>query len=61
VEIDREAFNARLALVCPYLLTGLTIEQPNHVWAVDLMYLSMAHRRQYPVAVINVDRRKMLS
>jgi putative transposase len=28
--------------IYPYLLRGLTVEQPNHVWAMDINYIPMA-------------------
>jgi putative transposase len=50
-----------LSAVYRYLLTGLKIERPNHVWAADLTYLPMAHGFQYLVAIIDVGSRKTLS
>lgn len=29
--------------VYPYLLRGLNIERPNHVWATDITYIRMRH------------------
>src|ERR1700719_755712 len=29
--------------IYPYLLRGLTITEPNHVWASDITYIPMAH------------------
>jgi putative transposase len=57
----RTSIPARLSAVYPYLLTGLKIERPNHVWAADLTYLPMAHGFQYLVAIIDVGSRKTLS
>ncbi len=34
--------------IYPYLLRGLTIEQPNHVWAADITYIPMAKGFLYP-------------
>src|SRR3984885_7152927 len=47
--------------VLPYLLNGLKIERPNHLWAADLTYIPMAHGFQYLVAIIDVGSRKTLS
>ena len=37
--------------VWPYLLRGLTIERPNHVWAMDITYIPMARGFVYLAAV----------
>jgi len=39
--------------IYPYLLRGLTIEQPNHVWAADITYIPMAKGFLYLVAIID--------
>ncbi|MBW8079333.1 MAG: IS3 family transposase [Gallionella sp.] len=57
----RTSIPAPLSAVYPYLLTGVKIERPNHVWAADLTYLPMAHGFQYLVAIIDVGSRKTLS
>jgi putative transposase len=57
----RTSIPAPLSAVYPYLLNGLKIERPNHVWAADLTYLPMAHGFQYLVAIIDVGSRKTLS
>ena len=57
----RTSIPAPLSAIYPYLLTGLRIERPNHVWAADLTYLPMAHGFQYLVAIIDVGSRKTLS
>ena len=57
----RTSIPALLSAVYPYLLTGLKIERPNHVWAADLTYLPMAHGFQYLVAIIDVGSRKTLA
>jgi hypothetical protein len=53
----RTSIPAPLSAVYPYLLTGLKIERPNHVWAADLTYLPMAHGFQYLVTIIDVGSR----
>ena len=39
----RTSIPARDAEIHPYLLSGVTIERPNQVWASDITYLPMAH------------------
>jgi putative transposase len=39
--------------VYPYLLRGLTIDRPNHVWATDITYISMARGFVYLAAVMD--------
>jgi putative transposase len=57
----RTSIPAPLSATYPYLLTGLKIERPNHVWAADLTYLPMAHGFQYLVAIIDVGSRRTLA
>jgi putative transposase len=57
----RTSIPARDAKIYPYLLVGLAIERPNHVWAADLTYLPMAHGFLYLVAILDVASRKVLS
>ncbi len=47
--------------VYPYLLTGLSIERPNHVWAADICYLPMAKGFMYLVAIIDWHSRRVLA
>jgi putative transposase len=44
--------------IYPYLLRGLTIERPNHVWAKDITYIPMARGFVYVAAVVS---RRVLS
>jgi putative transposase len=37
----------------PYLLRGLTIDRPNHVWAADITYIRMKHGFVYLMAIID--------
>ena len=37
--------------IYPYLLRGLAIVEPNHVWAADITYIPMAHGFLYLVAI----------
>jgi putative transposase len=45
----------------PYLLRGLKVERPNHVWATDITYISMARGFVYLVAVVDWFSRRVLS
>lgn len=47
--------------VYPYLLRGLTIKGPNHVWAADITYVPMARGFLYLVAIMDWYSRKALS
>ena len=47
--------------VYPYLLTGVTVERPNHVWATDITYLPMAKGFAYRVAILDLASRKVLA
>lgn len=47
--------------IYPYLLRGLTIDQPNQVWASDITYIPMQHGFMYLVAVMDWYSRKVLS
>jgi putative transposase len=47
--------------IYPYLLRGLTIEQPNHVWAADITYIPIGEGFLYLVAIIDWASRAVLS
>ena len=47
--------------VYPYLLRGLTINQPNQVWATDITFIPMAKGYMYLVAIMDWHSRKVLS
>jgi putative transposase len=47
--------------VYPYLLRGLRINEPNHVWSTDLTYIPMASGFMYLVAVIDWFSRYVLA
>src|SRR5487761_1004262 len=47
--------------IYPYLLRGLTIDQPNQVWATDITYIAMRHGFLYLVAIIDWATRRVLS
>lgn len=57
----RTSLPERGAQVYPYLLSGVSIERPNQVWASDITYLPMAHGFMYLVAILDVATRKVLS
>jgi putative transposase len=47
--------------IYPYLLRGLTIDEPNHVWAADITYIPMARGFLYLVAIIDWASRAVLA
>ena len=47
--------------IYPYLLRGLAITEPNHVWASDITYVPMAHGFLYLVAIIDWASRAVLA
>jgi len=47
--------------IYPYLLRGLTIERPNHVWATDITYIPMQRGFLYLCAILDWATRKALA
>jgi putative transposase len=47
--------------IYPYLLRGLTIDRPNHVWATDISYIPMARGFVYLAAVMDWSTRRILA
>ncbi len=47
--------------VYPYLLRGLAVTQPNHVWCTDITYLPVLKGHFYLVAIMDWFSRKVLS
>jgi transposase InsO family protein len=47
--------------IYPYLLTGVSIERPNQVWATDITYLPMAKGFVYLAAILDLYSRKVLA
>jgi putative transposase len=45
----------------PYLLRGLVIERPNHVWAADITYIRLWQGFVYLVAIMDWHSRYVLS
>jgi putative transposase len=47
--------------IYPYLLRGVTIDRPNHVWAMDISYIPMRRCFVYLAAVVDVASRRVLA
>lgn len=47
--------------IYPYLLRGLTIDRPGHVWAMDITYIPMARGFVFLAAVLDWASRKVLA
>jgi putative transposase len=47
--------------VYPYLLRGMDVDRPNHVWSTDITYIRLARGFVYLVAVIDWYSRKVLA
>ncbi len=47
--------------IYPYLLRNMAIEQPNHVWALDITYIPMRRGFVYFVAVMDWATRRILA
>ena len=47
--------------VYPYLLRGVTINRPNHVWAADITYIPMKRGFVYLFAVVDWASRRVLA
>jgi len=47
--------------IYPYLLRGLAIDRPNHVWATDITYIPMARGFVYLCAVMDWYARRVLA
>jgi len=47
--------------IYPYLLKGLKITRPNHVWATDITYIPMAKGFMYLIAIVDLYSRKVLA
>jgi len=45
----------------PYLLKGLKIKHPNHVWVSDISYIKLPGGNVYLVAILDLYSRKVLS
>ena len=47
--------------VFPYLLRGVAVVRPNHVWSTDITYIRLVHGFVYLMAVIDWYSRKVLA
>src|SRR4029079_2368149 len=47
--------------IYPYLLRGMEITRPNHVWAMDITYITMARGFVYLAVVLDWATRRVLS
>ena len=47
--------------IYPYLLRGMDITKPNHVWCTDITYIPLKHGYAYLVAVMDWGTRYVLS
>jgi putative transposase len=47
--------------VYPYLLRGVQVTHPNHVWGIDITYVRLAHGFVYLVAIMDWYSRKVLA
>ena len=47
--------------IFPYLLRGLDITRPNHVWCTDVTYIPMRHGFCYLIAIMDWATRAVLS
>jgi len=47
--------------VWPYLLRGVPVVRPNHVWSTDITYIRLPHGFVYLVAIIDWYSRRVLS
>ncbi len=47
--------------IYPYLLRGVKVERPDHVWAMDITYIPMRRGFVYLAAVVDVASRRVLA
>lgn len=47
--------------IYPYLLRGVTIDEPDHVWCADVTYIRMRRGFLYLVAIMDWSSRRVLS
>ena len=47
--------------VYPYLLRGVPVVRPDHVWSIDITYIRLSHGFAYLVAIIDWYSRRVLS
>ena len=49
----RTSFSDQQHKIYPYLLRGLTIGHPNHVWSTDITYVRLEHGWAYLIAIMD--------
>ncbi len=47
--------------IYPYLLRGVAVTRPNHVWSTDITYIRLEHGFAYRVAIIDGYARRVLA
>lgn len=47
--------------IYPYLLRGMKVDRPDHVWAMDISYIPMRRGFVYLAAVVDVASRRVLA
>ena len=47
--------------IYPYLLRGVKVDRPDHVWATDISYIPMRRGFVYLAAVVDVASRRVLA
>ena len=47
--------------ICPYLLRGLAIEHPDHVWCADIIHIPVQRNFLYQMAIMDWASRYMLA
>lgn len=47
--------------IYPYLLSGLTVEHPNKVWAIDITYIRLKNGWMYLAAIIDLFSRYVVA
>jgi len=57
----RTTFCNKLDYKYPYLLRGLKIQRPNHVWAMDITYIPMRQGFMYLAAIIDLHSRYVVN
>jgi putative transposase len=47
--------------IYPYLLKGITVKRPDHIWCADITYIRLAHGFVYLVVILDWASRYILS
>ena len=48
-------------MLVPYLLRGVSVVRPNHIWSADITYIRLAQGFVYLVAIIDWYSHKVLA